>query len=184
MNNHKSTMVEAPDSARAQPVRTPTQQAFETTLRAINAPFYRPFFASRPMTTINGNADSLEKVRLIAEAAGLYTHFTPALTSLQVWGFDQLRVTFTPAPTVAQVPVGHQSCDHCTGYGPRYESLPTCRDCGDAVCASCQMPGSLHESDGESRATCTCKTCWQEVITDDLNADADLDLAHAHREEN
>lgn len=167
------TMPDRPETAA--PVRTPTQQAFEATLRAINAPFYRPFFASRPMTTINGTLEPLEQVRVIAEAAGLYTHFTPAFTSLEVWGFDQLRVTFTPAPTAVPIPAGHQSCDHCTGYGPLYESLPVCRDCGDAVCEACRLAGSLTESDGESKPTCTCATCWQEVITDDLKADGDLD---------
>ena len=176
------TMPDRPETAA--PVRTPTQQAFEATLRAINAPFYRPFFASRPMTTTNGNAESLERVRVIADAAGLYTHFTPALTSLQVWGFDQQRVTFTPAPTAVHIPAGHQSCDQCPGYGPLYESLPVCRDCGDAVCESCRLAGSLTESDGESKATCLCATYWQEVVISDLQADGDLDLAHAHAEEN
>lgn len=173
------------DIAQPAPVRTPTQQAFEATLRAINAPFYRPFFASRPMTTINGNAESLERVRVIADAAGLYTHFTPALTSLQVWGFDQQRVTFTPAPTAVHIPRGCEGCDQCSAYSRVYECFPRCPDCGEDVCESCRVESTLvkHLEDGEGRRdACMCKRCWQAMCEADYQADCDLETAELHRE--
>lgn len=176
------------DIAQPAPVRTISRDAFALVLNAIRSARVTHFpiaAAEGPALIVEGSPDALERVRVIAEdVAHLYVHLSftgtwPDVSAeLKVFGFDR------ELPQVrAGVPNGHQSCDHCPGYGPLYESLPVCRDCGDAVCESCRLAGSLTESDGESKATCLCKSCWHGVVVADYEADGDLDVAHAHAEE-
>jgi len=86
-----------------------------------------------------------------------------------------------PAQAVRRVPVGHDACDKCSGFGDRYEPLPRCADCGEAVCPACRVESTLREGD-EGRRTCLCKACFEPVVRADYEADGDLETAAPHRE--
>ena len=51
-------------------------------------------------------------------------------------------------------------CDKCKKRSEEYSSWPTCLECGDDVCTTCQVPGSATE---DERHQALCKACDSEL---------------------
>lgn len=83
-----------------------------------------------------------------------------------------MRLLWEDEP-MTQIPLGHDGCDHCPGYGDLYERLPFCRDCDERVCPACAVVGTTRD-ENERGTSVICKLCdaWQleQRLNDDESA--------------
>lgn len=87
-------------------------------------------------------------------------------------------------------PLGHNRCLSCAALSPLYQPWPTCRDCTEATCPACMVPGSTqeheHDTVTESGASTVhhsesvqCRACYHDDPAICLWCNQPMDADHA-----